>query len=222
VHWWGPFGLTNTIESMDARPGGVWRFTMHVGNGQTYPNVIHCHEVVREQKLRFTHGSGVEGEPTFDTEITFEAIGPRKTRVTLQQWHASEARAKAVATYAIPGGKQTFTRLLAYLRALEASSGATLDEPDAIVVERAYDGSSERVLDALRSRGAVTDAIDAHALVLRGEHGAPVVAAVASVAGKTQLFIRSASSERGSPPDARALTALTALLDAVGATLATG
>jgi uncharacterized protein YndB with AHSA1/START domain len=25
VHWWGPDGFTTTIETMDVRPGGVWK-----------------------------------------------------------------------------------------------------------------------------------------------------------------------------------------------------
>ena len=29
AQWWGPKGFTNTIQEMDVRPGGVWRFIMH-------------------------------------------------------------------------------------------------------------------------------------------------------------------------------------------------
>ncbi len=36
VHWWGPNGFTNTIHSMDVKPGGVWRFIMH---GRTAPTI---------------------------------------------------------------------------------------------------------------------------------------------------------------------------------------
>jgi uncharacterized protein YndB with AHSA1/START domain len=25
-HWWGPRGLTTTVDRMDVTPGGVWRF----------------------------------------------------------------------------------------------------------------------------------------------------------------------------------------------------
>jgi uncharacterized protein YndB with AHSA1/START domain len=41
VHWWGPFGFTNTIYEMAVRPGGVWRFNMHGPDGTDYPNEIH-------------------------------------------------------------------------------------------------------------------------------------------------------------------------------------
>jgi len=36
--WWGPDGFTNTIQEMDVRPGGVWRFVMHGPDGVDYPN----------------------------------------------------------------------------------------------------------------------------------------------------------------------------------------
>lgn len=222
VHWWGPFGFTNTIETMDARPGGVWRFTMHVGNGQTYPNVIHFHEVVAEQKLRFTHGSGVEGEPTFDVEITFEALGPRKTRVTLQQQHASEARAKEVSGYAIPGGRQTLTRLIAYLDAIERA-----DAEGSVIAERAFDADGPRVIAALRALAGATVVRErsAQTLELRTLEDVPVIAALASVDGRTQLFVRSASSAAESTQktrDERAVgSTLAALLTEVGAKLAT-
>ena len=41
VAWWfGPKGFTMTIESMDVRPGGAWRFVMHGPDGRNYDNHI--------------------------------------------------------------------------------------------------------------------------------------------------------------------------------------
>ncbi len=38
TNWWGPNGFTTTIEHMDVRPGGEWRFVMHGPDGTDYPN----------------------------------------------------------------------------------------------------------------------------------------------------------------------------------------
>src|SRR6478752_6252060 len=32
--WWGPAGFTTTTHSMDFRPGGSWRYTMHGPDGR--------------------------------------------------------------------------------------------------------------------------------------------------------------------------------------------
>lgn len=36
--WWGPNGFTNTFHTFEAKPGGVWEFTMHGPDGTDYPN----------------------------------------------------------------------------------------------------------------------------------------------------------------------------------------
>ena len=55
AQWWGPRGFTNTIEEMDVRPGGVWRFVMHGPDGVDYPNKIVYREVVRPERLVYSH-----------------------------------------------------------------------------------------------------------------------------------------------------------------------
>ena len=37
VNWWGPNGFTTAIETMDVRPGGVWKHVMHGPDGTDYP-----------------------------------------------------------------------------------------------------------------------------------------------------------------------------------------
>lgn len=122
--WWGPFGFRNSIHEMNVKVGGVSRFTMHGaagGVGPTseptdYPNEMRYLEVVPNERLVFTHGSGEPGDEGFHVTITFADEGTQ-TRVVLTQTHASEARATEVKKYAIEGGKQTFTKLAGYLAA---------------------------------------------------------------------------------------------------------
>jgi uncharacterized protein YndB with AHSA1/START domain len=135
VHWWGPFGFTNTIHEMAVRPGGVWRFTMHGPDGTDYPNEIHYREVVASERLAFKHGSGIPDEPTFDVEITFreESSG---TRVILRQTHQTADRAAEIRKYAVDGGNQTLTRLQGYL-------GTMRERASAQVLEGVGSGSSD-------------------------------------------------------------------------------
>lgn len=37
ARWWGPHGWTTTVEQMDVRPGGQWRFSMAPDDGSAGP-----------------------------------------------------------------------------------------------------------------------------------------------------------------------------------------
>ncbi len=120
VHWWGPNGFTNTIESMDVRPGGVWRFMMHGPDGTDYPNRIDYTEVVPPERLVYKHGCDTDdgNDPhAFDVIVTFEQPLPGKTLVTMRsRFPTPEARDYVVREFgAIEGGNQTLGRLEKYL-----------------------------------------------------------------------------------------------------------
>ena len=118
VNWWGPRGFTTTIEKMDVRPGGVWKHVMHGPDGTDYPNSSVFKEVVKPERIVYSHGGGKKGEPGahFMATWTFEAMGD-KTRVTMRGVFDTAAdRDRVVKEYgAIEGGKQTLERFAEYL-----------------------------------------------------------------------------------------------------------
>ena len=117
VHWWGPNGFTNTIHEMNIRPGGVWRFIMHGPDGVDYPNKIVYHEIVKPERLVYSHGSGEKSDTAdFQTTVTFVEQGSR-TKVTMRALFPSAAdRDRVVKEYnVIEGGNQTLGRLAGYL-----------------------------------------------------------------------------------------------------------
>jgi len=120
AQWWGPNGFTNTIHSMNVRPGGVWRFMMHGPDGTDYPNRIDFIEVVPPERLVYKHGSDTDDadDPhAFGVVVTFEQPLPGKTLVTMRSRFATpEARDYVVREFgAIEGGNQTLGRLEKYL-----------------------------------------------------------------------------------------------------------
>ncbi len=119
VKWWGPDGFTTTIEKMDVRPGGVWQHVMHGPDGTNYPNKSVFVEVVKPERIVYTHGGGREGGPGvhFEATWTFEAIADGRTRLTIRQLFPSAAdRERIVKEFgAIEGGKQTLARLAEHL-----------------------------------------------------------------------------------------------------------
>ena len=118
VQWWGPKGFTTTIEKMDVRPGGVWKHVMHGPDGTDYPNKSVFIEVVKPERIVYSHGGGKKGGPAaqFQATWTFEALGDQ-TKLTLQMvFPSAAARDQVVKQYnAIEGGNQTLDRLAEHL-----------------------------------------------------------------------------------------------------------
>jgi uncharacterized protein YndB with AHSA1/START domain len=118
VKWWGPRGFTTPIHEMDVRPGGVWRHTMHGPDGADYPNKSRFLEVVKPERIVYSHGGGRVGGPgaSFQATWTFETMG-EKTRLTLRLVFATaEEREKVIREFgALEGGKQTLERLAEHL-----------------------------------------------------------------------------------------------------------
>lgn len=118
--WWGPTGFTNTVHSIDVRPGGVWLFDMHGPDGTIYPNRIAYSEVKRPERLAFKHTSAEEDDPHgFEVVVTFEAQGKR-TLITMRSvFQTAAARDFVVREFkAIEGGNQTLDKLEQFLRTL--------------------------------------------------------------------------------------------------------
>jgi len=149
VEWWGPRGFTTTIHEMDVRPGGVWRHTMHGPDGTDYPNKGVFIEVVKPERIVYSHGGGKKGDPgaQFQATWTFEAQG-EKTKLTLRMvFPSAAAREHVVKTYgAIEGGKQTLERLAEHLAKVDSS----LIEPAerAFVIHRVFDAPRALVFKA--------------------------------------------------------------------------
>jgi len=123
ANWWGPNGFTTTIHAMDVRPNGLWSFIMHGPDGTDYPNRIVYEEVVRPERLVYTHTSDDEDDPgQFRVTVTFEEHGA-DTKITLRTtFKSAEARDKIVEeVHAIEGGQQTLARLDVYVTEIRST-----------------------------------------------------------------------------------------------------
>jgi uncharacterized protein YndB with AHSA1/START domain len=113
AQWWGPHGFKTTIQEMDVRPGGHWRYSMRGPDGNDYPFDGAYIEVVEPERLVFD--GTIHGDPAQDvwTEVTFtEHDG--KTKVTVRQVFSFESSATKGAPI---GWNQQLDRLAAYLAA---------------------------------------------------------------------------------------------------------
>jgi uncharacterized protein YndB with AHSA1/START domain len=92
---------------MDVRPGG-WRFVMHGPDGVDYQNKIVYIEIVKPERLVYSHVSA----PHFQMTVIFEEQGA-KTKVTARMvFESATLRDNVVKQFgAIEGLKQTLERL---------------------------------------------------------------------------------------------------------------
>jgi uncharacterized protein YndB with AHSA1/START domain len=116
--WWGPNGFTNTITTMDIKPGGEWKLIMHGPDGTDYKNESIFKEIIHHEKIAYEHVSS----PKYKATIKFEAQGEQ----TCLKWHvlfeSNEQFIQVVKTFkADEGLKQNIEKLNQYLTELIAS-----------------------------------------------------------------------------------------------------
>ncbi|MGA7712571.1 MAG: SRPBCC domain-containing protein [Rhizomicrobium sp.] len=133
ARWWGPIGFTTTTHSFDLRAGGGWRLTMHGPDGRDYENHIVYDEVVRPERLVYTHG-GDKGAVQFKSTVTFENVGG-KTRLTMRGvFPSKQDRDRVAETYgAVEGAKQTLGRLDEFLSDNMFTISRSFDAPRDLV-----------------------------------------------------------------------------------------
>jgi uncharacterized protein YndB with AHSA1/START domain len=90
AQWFGPRELTTTIDKMEARPGGLWRFVQRDQNGNEFAfHGVH-HDIVAPERIVATFEfEGVPGHVLLQT-VTFEQLGG-KTRMVEQLVYQSVA-----------------------------------------------------------------------------------------------------------------------------------
>jgi uncharacterized protein YndB with AHSA1/START domain len=122
VNWWVPNGFTTSIEKMDVRPGGLWEHVMHGPDGTDYPNKSVFREVVKPERIVYSHGWSKAGGPGahFEVTWTFDALERNKTRLTARFVFASAADRELVVKEfnVVEGGHQTLARLAEYVAKL--------------------------------------------------------------------------------------------------------
>jgi uncharacterized protein YndB with AHSA1/START domain len=147
AQWWGPTGFRTTIYEMDVRPGGVWRFVMHGPDGCDHKNKIIFHEIVKNERLTYTHLGEDDDPNVFEVTVTL-APERNNTKLTMQSVFATAAeRERVVREYGtIEGGKQTLERLARHVTKMSKD----VEEPpsEALVITREFDAPRDMVFKA--------------------------------------------------------------------------
>jgi uncharacterized protein YndB with AHSA1/START domain len=115
THWWGPDGSTTTVEEMDMRPGGRWRFLQHAPDGNDYPFTGEYREIQPPERVVQTFIFDVE---PFRDQVALETLTLEdldgQTRVTNRTRFGSvEDLEGALASGMVGGALQAWDRLAA-------------------------------------------------------------------------------------------------------------
>lgn len=77
--WWGPARFTTTVDKMDVRPGGVWRYIQRDAEGKEYAFNGQYQEIVPNKKLVSTFEfEDMPGHISTDTLTLEEVDGKTK------------------------------------------------------------------------------------------------------------------------------------------------
>ena len=81
--WWGPRRYTTTVEEMDVRPGGHWRYLQHDADGNEYAFHGEYREVRAPERVVYTFEyEGMPGHVILETATWEEHDGKTKLTVT--------------------------------------------------------------------------------------------------------------------------------------------
>lgn len=117
--WWGLRSHTTTVDRMDVRPGGAWRFVCRDADGNVFAFRGVYKEVSPPEKLVYTFEFEPMAGHTMTETILFEAMGGR-TRVTTTSAFTSKAdRDGMIASGMESGAKESCERLEQLLATME-------------------------------------------------------------------------------------------------------
>ena len=109
--WWGPHGHTTTVDVMDVRAGGSWRFVSQDRDGDEQGFRGTYREVTPPERIVQTfEWEGMPGHVSVET-ATLEDHGERTKLVTVSIFHTTEERDGMLGSGMEKGMNETYERL---------------------------------------------------------------------------------------------------------------
>jgi uncharacterized protein YndB with AHSA1/START domain len=116
--WWGPYGTDLTVDQLDARPGGSWRFVARSSHGEDAFHGVYHDVTAPERVVQTFEYEGVPGHVLLET-ATFEEV-EGGTRVIIRSVYQSvEDRDGMVASGMEKGMRESHERLAELLAKMQ-------------------------------------------------------------------------------------------------------
>jgi len=115
--WWGPHGTTTTVEAMDVRVGGTWRYISSAPDREDVSFHGEYLEIVPPERFTWTFlfdvpGLGDQGGPE---TFTFEDVGGKTLVKSTLHFGSVDEIEGALANGMISGAVETWDRFAAML-----------------------------------------------------------------------------------------------------------
>jgi uncharacterized protein YndB with AHSA1/START domain len=113
TNWWGPQGYTTTVEEMDVRPGGRWRWVNHTTGGEAAPfkgEYLEVEPPSRTVRTFIFDVPGFDDRAAVETMV-LEDLGDRTKVIARTLFPSVEDLQGALATGMIRGALETYDRL---------------------------------------------------------------------------------------------------------------
>lgn len=108
--WWGPRVFSTSVDTMDVRPGGRWRYVQHDKDGNEFAFNGTYREVVPPERLVYTFEfEGMPGQIIIETVVLEERDGKTTVKVT-DEFDSVEQRDGAVAAGMKEGAVESMER----------------------------------------------------------------------------------------------------------------
>lgn len=118
-HWWGPKRLATTVETMDVRPGGLWRVVQRDPDGNEYAfNGVYREVAPPERVVRTFEFEGMPGHLLIET-VTFEEREGRTKITSTALFESIEDRDGMLASDAESGASESMDRLAELLHEIQ-------------------------------------------------------------------------------------------------------
>ena len=119
-YWWGPEGLATTVDRMEVRPGGGWRFVQRAADGSEHAFHGVYHDVVAPQRLVYTFEfEGAPDHVLLET-VTFEEQDGQTRETDQLVFQSVEDRDAMLQSGMQAGATETMERFAELLKRLSS------------------------------------------------------------------------------------------------------
>jgi len=114
--WWGPRGSTTTVDSMQVRPGGAWRFVQRAADGKVYAFSGIYRGILAPDWLAFTFEFELMPGHVMLETVTFEEFDGKTKVIATARFDSSKDRDGMLNSGMEKGTTESWDRLAEILK----------------------------------------------------------------------------------------------------------